>query len=70
MTRRQWPEIVTQRRAVIDTHTAEGETCTLIAVRHPNGQLGVYYHGSIRTSAMLPPPVYEKFIAALTRLTD
>ncbi|MGH3916115.1 MAG: hypothetical protein ACRDTC_22310 [Pseudonocardiaceae bacterium] len=66
---RQWPEIVTQRRAVIDTHTAEGETCTLIAVRHPNGRLGLYYHGSTRSSARLPLPVYDKLIAARTRLT-
>lgn len=69
MTRRHWPEILTQRREVIDTHTADGETCTLIAVRHQDGRLGLYYHGGMRASAMLPPPVYDKLIAALARLT-
>ncbi|HEU0088850.1 MAG TPA: hypothetical protein VFQ77_14590 [Pseudonocardiaceae bacterium] len=69
MARHRWPEIVEERRAVIDARTAEGETCTLIAVRHTDGQLGLYYHGAIRTSAMLPPPVYEKLITSLTRLT-
>lgn len=70
MTRRHWPEILTARRAVIDTHTTEGETCILIAVRHQDGRFGLYYHGGMRASAMLPPLVYDKLIAALTRLAD
>lgn len=70
MVRHRWPEIVTARRAVIETRTAEGEPRTLIAVRDPDGQLGLYYHGGFRSSAMLPPPVYDKLIAALTRLTS
>ncbi len=70
MTHRRWPEILTARREVIETHTAEGEACTLLAVRDPDGRLGLYYHGGIRASAMLPPPVYEQLVAALSRLTS
>lgn len=70
MTRHRWPEIVTDRREVIKTRTADGELCTLIALRESNGQLGLYYHGGFKSSAMLPPPVYEQLITALTRLTS
>lgn len=70
MTHRRWPEIVAARREVIETRTAEGEACTLIAVRETDGRLGLYYHGGMRASAMLPPPVYDEFIAALARLVS
>lgn len=68
MTRRRWPETVTARREVIETRTAEGEACTLIVLRDPDGQLGLYYHGGLRSSAMLPPPIYEQLVAALARM--
>lgn len=64
----RWPEIATERRAVIETYTAEGETCTLIALRQLNGQLGLYFHGGVRSSAMLPPATYTQLLEALTRL--
>ena len=41
---------------MIDTRTAEAETRTLIAVRHQDGRLGLYYHGAMHSSEMLPPP--------------
>lgn len=66
----RWPELVAARREVIKTRTADGELCTLIALREPNGQFGLYYHGGFRSSAMLPPSVYEQLLAALTRLTS
>lgn len=65
----RWPEIATERRAVIETRTAEGETCTLIALRQMNGQLGLYFHGGMRSSAMLPPATFTRLVEALTRLS-
>lgn len=70
MTHQHWPEIVTERREVIEARTADGEACTLIALRQQDGRFGLYYHGALRSSAMLPPPVYAKLISALTRLAD
>ncbi len=64
----RWPEIVTERREKIATHTAEGAECTLIALRRRDGQLGLYLHGGIRCSVVLPPPVHAQLVAALTRL--
>lgn len=70
MTQQRWPEIVTDRREVIEARTADGEACTLIALRQRDGQFGLYYHGAIHSSAMLPPSVFAKLISALTRLAD
>ena len=68
MNGQDWPEIVTERRETIATRTAEGTECTLIALRRRDGQLGLYLHGGIRCSVMLPPPVHAKLVAALARL--
>ena len=67
MTDYRWPEIVTERRETIATRTAEGAECTLIALRRRDGQLGLYLHGGIRCSVLLPPPVHAKLVAALAR---
>ena len=56
MNGQDWPEIVTERRETIASRTAEGAECTLIALRRRDGQLGLYLHGRIRCSVMLPPP--------------
>ena len=68
MNGQDWPETVTERREKIATHTAEGAECTLIALRRRDGQLGLYLHGGIRCSVVLPPPVHAQLVAALTRL--
>ncbi|MDQ3152692.1 MAG: hypothetical protein M3R63_13555 [Actinomycetota bacterium] len=68
MTSHRWPETITERREVIAVRTAEGAECTLVAVRRTDGQLGLYFHGGIRCSAMLPPPVYAELVTALARL--
>jgi hypothetical protein len=68
MNGQDWPEIVTERRETIATRTAEGTECTLIALRRRDGQLGLYLHGGIRCSVLLPPPVHAKLVAALARL--
>lgn len=67
-THHHWPEIVTDRHEVIEARTADGETCTLIVLRGRDGRFGLYFHGALRSSAMLPLSVYAKLISALTRL--
>ncbi len=70
MIRQRWPAVVAERRAVIEARTTEGGPCTLLVVRQPDGQLGLYFHGTIRCSAMLPPAVHAEVVAALTRLAE
>lgn len=70
MISQRWPTVAMERRAAIAARTTEGATCTLLVIRHPDGQLGLYFHGTIRCSAMLPPAVHAEVVAALIRLAE
>ncbi len=55
-TRKPWPAVAEQRRYVIESRTANGEPCTVIVERQPEGPLLVSFHGAMRTTAA-PDPV-------------
>ncbi len=44
-----------QHRSVIESRTANGEACTVVVVRQPDGPLIVSFHGAWKTT-MAPDP--------------
>ena len=64
-TRKPWPAVAEQRRYVIESRTANGEPCTVIVERQPEGPLLVSFHGAMRTTAAPDPVEATELIEAL-----
>ncbi len=64
-TRKPWPAIAERRRVVVCTRTANGEPCTIIVVRQPDGPLFVSFHGAWKTTAAPDPVEATDLIEAL-----
>ncbi len=64
-TRRPWPAVTEQHRAVIESRTASGEACTVVVVRQPDGPLIVSFHGAWKTTMAPDPEETTELIEAL-----
>ncbi len=64
-TRRRWPAVAEQRRSVIESRTANGEACTVVVVRQPDGPLLVSFHGAWKTTMAPDPQEAGELIEAL-----
>ena len=67
---RDWPERVADRRVAFEARTADGDTCTLLLIRHAAGPLVLYFHAAVNTSAVLTPELYATLLAELGRLAE
>ncbi len=63
--RQRWPAIPECRRALVESHSAAGETCTIIVERQPHGPLLVSLHGAWQTTVAPCPEELAGLVEAL-----